>query len=131
MRQNFQKALRDRSTPAEIRLWYLLRNRRLQGLKFRRQVPIGKYIADFVCHEKRLIIECDGGGHNESQQMDRDAVRTYFLSGAGYRVIRFWNDEILQGTERVLESILEMLSEPSLTFCAQHPEVKGFEGDGW
>ncbi len=92
-------------------MWYLLRNRRLAGYKFRRQAPIGKYIVDFLCYERRLIIELDGGQHQE--QADYDNERTRWLESKGFRVIRFWNNEMLQETDGVQEAILTALQAGS------------------
>jgi very-short-patch-repair endonuclease len=99
--------LRANSTDAEQRLWFYLRHRPLSGYRFRRQVPIGRFVVDFVCIRARLIVELDGGQHAES--VIEDLERTLYLARAGFRVIRFWNDEALQRTEAVLESILEAL----------------------
>jgi very-short-patch-repair endonuclease len=96
------KALRSNQTDAELRLWYHLRAGRLLGLKFKRQHPLGPYIVDFVCLTHHLIVEADGGQHNESQP---DLTRDAFLSAQGFRVLRFWNDSILKETDAVLESI--------------------------
>ena len=102
------RELRKTSTEAEQRLWYHLRNRRLGGFKFRRQVVIDRYIVDFVCLDAKLIVEADGGQH----EFDRlaDEVRTRHLERLGYRVVRFWNHEILLETEAVLSSILDELT---------------------
>jgi len=83
------KILRAQSTPMEITLWNRLRSRRFMGLKFRRQCPLGSYIVDFICIEKMLIIELDGGQHNEDKQQNYDKRRTEFLNGLGYNVLRF------------------------------------------
>ncbi len=107
MMKTHARTLRHRMTDAERRLWYYLRDRRLQGLKFRRQYVIGPYIVDFVCLSAGLILEADGGQHGELRR--RDAVRTAFLESSGYRVLRFWNHEILNRTEIVLEQIHEAL----------------------
>jgi len=101
------RALRLNYTDAENVLWYNLRNRRLNNYKFKRQIPIGNYIADFVCEEKRLIVEVDGGQHSEC--MSYDQKRTEFLRSERYQVLRFWNDEVLGQTEQVLEAILRAL----------------------
>ena len=97
------KALRGNQTDAEQRLWYHLRAHRFMGLKFKRQKPIGRYIVDFVCMEHRLIIELDGGQHAEQATYDRQ--RDAWLHGEGYRVLRFWNNDVLQELEGVLERI--------------------------
>lgn len=107
----FARQLRANSSDAEIRLWWHLRDRRLGGAKFRRQYPIGPYIVDFVCLDKRLVVELDGGQHSE--QVEYDAVRTMFLEREGYRVLRFWNDEVLRETEAVLEVIAKSYPHPN------------------
>ncbi|MFN3934542.1 endonuclease domain-containing protein [Parvibaculum sp.] len=100
--------LRMMQTEAEARLWSRLRNRMLGGFKFRRQVPIGPYIADFVCVERMLVVEADGGQHADNAA---DKRRTRYLEERGYRVIRFWNPDVLSNTEGVLEMILIALGE--------------------
>src|SRR5215831_6412328 len=87
------RMLRREMTEAEKRLWQVLRSRQTEGYRFRRQVPIGRFVADFVCHEARLIVEIDGGQHDPSSELE--ARRTRFLEGEGYRVLRFWNNEVL------------------------------------
>ena len=87
------RTLRREMTEAEKRLWQILRSRQTEGYRFRRQVPIGGFIADFVCHEARLIVEIDGGQHDPSSEAE--ASRTRFLEAEGYRVLRFWNNEVL------------------------------------
>ena len=100
-----QKArqLREHSTDAEKLLWHHLRNRRLNGWKFRRQFPVGKYIVDFVCQELKLIIEIDGGQH--ADQITYDLERTRILNSKRYQVVRYWNNEVLGNTTSVLESL--------------------------
>jgi len=95
--------LRKNMTDAEQRIWRALRLRQILGVKFRRQHPIGAYIADFICIERKLIVEVDGGQHAE--QIVEDNVRTAWLEAQGYRVMRFWNNEVLQNIEGVLETI--------------------------
>ena len=102
------RRLRRQMTEAERKLWRLLRDRYLVGVKFRRQVPIGNFIADFCCLEARLIVELDGGQHAE--QEETDASRSRFLAGQGFRVLRFWNDQVLNGSEFVVERILEAIA---------------------
>ncbi len=97
-------------------MWYHLRDRRFQTYKFRRQVTIGKYIVDFICFEKNLIIELDGGQHSE--QMEYDNERTNYLKSEGYNVIRFWNIEVFQELEGVLDTIEEELKK---VFNTPHP----------
>ncbi|MDE2329699.1 MAG: endonuclease domain-containing protein [Bradyrhizobium sp.] len=96
------RRLRGDQTDAETVLWNRIRNRQIDGHKFVRQMPIANYICDFVCRERRLIIEVDGGQHNESAA---DAVRDRRLSEAGYRVLRFWNNDVLGNINGVLEVI--------------------------
>jgi len=105
------KALRRNQTDAERVLWFQLRGRRLDGLKFKRQVPIDKYIVDFCCSEARLIIELDGGQH--ATRISEDENRTRILEAMGYLVLRFWNNDVLQNTEGVLEEILNTLQHRS------------------
>jgi very-short-patch-repair endonuclease len=100
---NNAKALRSKQTEAEQRLWYHLRAHRFLGLKFKRQKPMGRYIVDFVCLEERLIIELDGGQHSE--QMAYDQHRDAWLRSQGYTVLRFWNNDVMQQLESVLEQI--------------------------
>jgi very-short-patch-repair endonuclease len=100
------RRLRRDSTDAERRLWYRLRARSVSGFKFVRQEPIGPYVADFICRECRLIVEVDGGQHADSQ---RDLVRDQWLAERGYRVLRFWNNEVMANIEGVLESIAAAL----------------------
>jgi very-short-patch-repair endonuclease len=102
------KALRSNQTDAEQRLWYHLRAHRFMGLKFKRQKPLGRYIVDFVCLERRLIIELDGGQHAEQAAYDQH--RDAWLRSQGYTVLRFWNNEVMQQLEGVLEQIRGTLS---------------------
>jgi very-short-patch-repair endonuclease len=103
-------------TPAERIIWYAVRAHRLNGAGFRRQAPIGPYIADFVSHAAMLIVEIDGGQHFEDAHEQRDAVRDAFLSSKGYRVLRFDNREVMTNRHGVLTRIAEALGEaaPSL-----------------
>ena len=106
------RRLRRDSTDAERALWSVLRNRQLGGYKFRRQTPIVRHIVDFVCMEQRLVIEVDGGQHQEQSRYDNE--RTALLESEGYRVLRFWNNELLTGLESVADVILvELRKEPS------------------
>jgi primosomal protein N' (replication factor Y) len=106
MSRQFTRELRQASSDAEIRLWAALRGRRLTGYKFRRQHPIGPFIVDFACIKSRLVVEADGGQHNGNTA---DAQRTEWLARRGWRVLRFWNNEILANTEGVLDAILAAL----------------------
>ncbi|CAI8018516.1 Uncharacterized protein HI_1162 [Geodia barretti] len=106
--------MRKNPTDAERALWNILRNRQVLGYKFRRQAPMGPYIVDFVCFENRLIIEVDGAQHME--RADYDVDRTTWLASAGYKVIRFWNNQVLEEMGAVRETIfatVEGLSPPS------------------
>ncbi|MBT9512488.1 MAG: endonuclease domain-containing protein [Acidovorax sp.] len=100
--RQFTKTLRQNMTDAEQLLWKQLRAHRMDGQKFRRQQPIGPYIVDFVHFGLRLIVEADGGQHVDSEH---DAIRDAWLRSQGFTVLRFWNNDILQSTEAVLESI--------------------------
>ncbi len=109
------KSLRSTMTEAEKRIWFRLRPHRLNGASFRRQFPVGTYIADFVCLEARLIIEIDGGQHADSQ---RDKIRDAWLQSQDFNVLRFWNHDVLKNTEGVIKQISEALTAslpPSLT----------------
>ena len=102
------RALRKNATDAERKLWSIVRRRQLNGFKFRKQVEIDGYIVDFLCAEQRLIIEVDGGQHSPA----RDARRTAFLQSQGFRLIRFWNNDVLQNLDGVRTTIEEALSTP-------------------
>lgn len=104
------RQLRRKATETEKILWQRLRAKQLAGHKFRRQQPIGPYIVDFVCFEKKVVIELDGGQHD--LQRERDQVRDDWLQGEGFRVLRFWNNEVNEKLEGVLETILETLTPP-------------------
>ncbi|GIV02392.1 MAG: hypothetical protein KatS3mg015_1222 [Fimbriimonadales bacterium] len=108
---DFARELRKIATDAERLLWRLLRNRALEGAKFRRQHPVPPYVLDFYCHELKLAIEVDGGQHNEPPRKKRDEERTAFLESHGIRVLRFWNREVLHETEGVLEAIYQAIVE--------------------
>jgi very-short-patch-repair endonuclease len=102
------RRLRRDSTDAERKLWYRLRSRSILGFKFVRQEPIGPYVVDFVCRERRLILEVDGGQHAGNK---RDLVRDQWLAGQRYRVLRFWNNDVMGNIEGVLETIAVALNE--------------------
>ncbi|MEN8168461.1 MAG: endonuclease domain-containing protein [Pseudomonadota bacterium] len=99
----FAKKLRKNLTEAEQTLWHRLRRNQIHGCKFRRQCPIDQFIVDFVCFEKMLVVELDGGQHSET--IETDQQRTNRLSKLGFRVIRFWNHEVLNQTDAVVENI--------------------------
>lgn len=102
------RGLRHNATDAEKRLWSILRSRQLGGLKFRQQVEIDSYVVDFLCPERRLIIEVDGGQHRP----ERDSRRTAFLESQGFTVMRFWNNEVLENLEGVYAMIEASVSTP-------------------
>lgn len=101
------KTLRRSATKAEEKLWQQLRNKKINGLKFRRQHLIDKWIADFYCHEKKLVIELDGAVHNEKEIIECDENRTKDLKELGMHVIRFRNDEVMMNMETVLKTIIK------------------------
>ena len=103
------KTLRKNQTPQEQKLWNILRNRQVLGYKFKRQYPIGNYIVDFVCREEKLVIEIDGGQHNIDKNVLYDQERTLYLQNIGFKVLRFWNDEVDNNIEGVYQKIIENL----------------------
>jgi very-short-patch-repair endonuclease len=105
------RQLRRFSSEAEAFLWRQLRDRAFKGLKFRRQLALGKYIVDFVCLEKRLIIELDGGQHNEEAQRQYDRVRDQWLRSQGFRILRYWNNELFGEWEAIAEAVWKALQE--------------------
>jgi very-short-patch-repair endonuclease len=119
----FARQLRKNQTDAEQLLWRYLRLRQLDGHKFRRQQPIGPYVVDFVCFDQKLIVEVDGGQHTQNQSADEQ--RTDWLSSQGFRVLRFWNHDVLQDTDAVLTAIKHALEEAS-----PHPPPLPQGGEG-
>ncbi|HEY1721633.1 MAG TPA: endonuclease domain-containing protein [Magnetospirillaceae bacterium] len=117
------RRLRSNLTQAERRLWSRIRDKQLGGFRFRRQHPLGDYVVDFFCPEARLIVELDGGQHADNA---RDEVRTTWLKAHGYRVVRFWNNDVLGNVEGVLEVLHVALraSDPP-----PHPSPSRGEGD--
>ncbi len=103
--------LRTNPTEAEKRLWTVLRRQQVEAHWFRRQAPIGRYIVDFVCLRRRLVVEIDGGQHATRGQAE--AARTAWLESQGFRVLRFWNNDVLGNTNGVVEAIRQALREPS------------------
>jgi very-short-patch-repair endonuclease len=106
--RDFAKKMRREPTDAEARMWRLLRDRRLAQFKFRRQVPFQNFILDFVCFEKRLVVEIDGSQHADSEH---DTAREAVLLAQGFRIARYWNNDVLQRYASVLEDVLAKLSE--------------------
>ena len=103
----YARQLRLQPSKAQKAHWYYLRQKQLNGYKFRREHPMGPYIVDFVCLAKKLIVEIDGGQH--ATQVSYDSRRTRWLQSQGYKVLRFWNNEVLVNTEAVLETVLKHL----------------------
>jgi very-short-patch-repair endonuclease len=100
------RQLRRTMTDAERKLWFAVRDRRFEHVKFRRQVPVGPYIADFLCHAHRLVVEVDGGQHGSAC----DAARDQWFVRNGFRVLRFWNNDVLTNTAGVLAAIIEAVT---------------------
>ena len=109
--RTFARSMRRAPTEAEDRLWGALRDRRLDGLKFRRQVPIGAFIVDFVCMEAKLIVEVDGVQHAESA---RDMARDAELEARGFRVLRFWNDDVMRDLDATCATIIAFARDGAL-----------------
>ncbi len=107
----FSRELRQVETEAEKVLWEWLRNKKLNGLKFRRQHPLSSYIADFYCHEKKLVIELDGAIHETKENMDYDKTRTQQLNEEGIIVVRFRNEEVMNDIEAVIKKIREVANK--------------------
>ena len=105
MKHDFARKLRRKHTDVERKLWSALRNRQFAGCKFRRQQPIGPYIVDFVCFESQLVIELDGGQHGLDDAITYDEARTRFLAKDGFKVLRFFNHEINENLNGVLDAI--------------------------
>jgi very-short-patch-repair endonuclease len=95
-------------TDAEAKLWFALRDRRFADFKFRRQVPVGSYIADFICYDPRVVIEVDGGQHSESSL---DVSRDQWFTANDFLILRFWNNDVLSNLEGVLLNLLEALTD--------------------
>ena len=107
------RQLRKEQTRHEMKLWRLLRDRQLGGLKFRRQYVLGPYIVDFCCVERKVVIELDGGGHGEDLQKERDGRRDEFLAQQGWQVMRIWNSDIDENLEGVMDEIGQLVASPS------------------
>ena len=125
MTTNKARHLRNNPTEAELTLWRHVRYRQMDGHKFRRQRPIGPYIVDFVCLEQGLVIEIDGGHH--ASQTENGSVRTQSLESQGFRVLRFWNKQVLQEIDGVKAAILGALNAPAIN---PHPNLPPVEGEG-
>ena len=107
------KQMRSNMTPVESKMWQIIRGKRFQNLKFKRQVLIGNYIVDFLCEDKKIIIEIDGGQHNEEVNIQSDKNRTQYLENNGYKVLRFWNNEVMKDIDSVMEVIFREVEEGS------------------
>ena len=105
------RKLRRDMTDAERKLWWHLRRLPIEHSHFRRQATIGPYFADFACHERRLVIEVDGGQHNEPENVAKDEVRSTYLQSQGYRILRFWNNDVLKNIDGVMETILTAMHQ--------------------
>ncbi len=123
--QERAKELRRKQTDTEIKLWQQLRGRRFVGHKFRRQVPLGTFIVDFVCFERKLIIELDGGQHNPANEYE--VQRRRWLEQGGFRLVRFWDNEVFENLEGVLQVILNALSERDVSPSPSPSPIKGEE----
>ena len=119
------RILRVQLTDAEQLVWQILRDRRFCGIKFRRQHPFERFVLDFYCHEAKLVLELDGGGHNDHGQKAYDEERTKFLEDAGIRVLRFWNHDVLNNLEAVLEQLHDELFTPSPGLRPPSPRGRG------
>jgi very-short-patch-repair endonuclease len=122
------KTLRRNLTDAEQKLWYHLRAHRFMGRKFKRQKPMGRYVVDFVCLEEKLIIELDGGQHAENIEYDQE--RDSWLRNQGYMVLRFWNNELMNETESVLEQIRIVLDHEAISSETLSPSPSPTSGRG-
>jgi very-short-patch-repair endonuclease len=122
------RALRENTTAAEDVLWRHLRRLEVRGSHFRRQVSIGPFVADFACLKERLIIEVDGSQHGNDVNSRRDEVRTRWLNSEGYRVMRFWNNDVMSKTEAVLEAIYDVIATPPRLPAAGDPPPSGEGG---
>ncbi|THV23228.1 endonuclease domain-containing protein [Peteryoungia ipomoeae] len=119
-RRETARRLRATSTDAERKLWRHLWRIPIHGTHFRRQVPIGPYFADFACHQIGLVIELDGSQHGTKEGLSRDERRTAFLEQQGYKIIRFWNQEVLLELDAVLDTIYAVVRERE-TYLERHP----------
>ena len=112
MKHDFARQLRRDQTDVERKLWYALRGRRFHGFKFRRQQPVGPYVVDFVCFESKLIVELDGGQHGLPENQAADLARTKRLEADGFRILRFWNHELNENFDGVLDGIALAMGLP-------------------
>jgi very-short-patch-repair endonuclease len=108
------RRLRRNVAAAERKLWWHLKRLSPASSHFRRQAPIGSFFVDFACHEKRIVIELDGGHHNDESQLEKDRRRTALLEASGYRVLRFWNNDVMNNIDGVLAVISESIADTAL-----------------
>lgn len=128
--RDFARGLRNNMTGAERRLWSVLRCRQLKGFKFRRQAAIGKYIVDFVSFDTKLVIELDGGQHNETSNKEYDSARSAWLKKQGFSVLRFWNHEIFENQDDIADVIWKALVEVDPTVAQPPSPALPTEGRG-
>jgi len=119
MTRSLARQLRENQTQVEKRLWYRIRSRQIHGAKFRRQATIGRYIVDFACFEHQLIIELDGGQYASPSL--REDERTAWLKSQGFSILRFWNNDIIENMDGVLQRIAEGLERQAFVGCTPHP----------
>jgi very-short-patch-repair endonuclease len=123
------RALRRNRTKAEQQLWFQLRALKAIGFKFRQQVPIDHFVVDFACYSARLIIEVDGGTHGTDGEFSRDLLRERYLTDQGFRVLRFWNNDVVLNTERVMDTIIAVLESPPPPTPPREGEGSGARAD--
>ena len=123
--RDFARQLRNNLTDAEKELWHYLRAEQLYSSKFRRQAAIGLYVVDFVCFELRIVIELDGGQHNEEEAKQYDARRTAWLNSQGFQVLRYWNHEVMKDVEAVVEAIGTAIQNSSHSQISPPPQGEG------
>ena len=124
------RALRKRMPVPEARLWNALRELRASGLHFRRQVPLGRYYADFACHAARLVIEVDGDTHATDKAVQYDRQRDNFIAGQGYRIVRISNDDVMRNLDGVMTAIFAVLELPPPSLPPHKGEGSSFGGSG-
>jgi very-short-patch-repair endonuclease len=115
--RDFARSLRNNSTDAERKLWNVLRAEKLKGYKFRRQAAIGDYVVDFVCFSHKLVVELDGGQHNEAEHKQYDEKRSNWLYSRGFHVLRFWNHDVFENIDGIADVILCALEDARRTLA--------------
>ena len=119
------RALRKRLTPQEVKVWVKLRELKPLGFHFRRQAPIGRYIVDFASFGSRIVVEIDGGQHGLPEGAQSDRERDTFLRSEGFNVLRYWNSDVDENLEGVMESVLSVLNTPTPALRADPPKLRG------